>query len=171
MRQKFEQSYAMVAAPFTLFNLANAQGQTDQFLVAKSNYLKFRDTSVTSEENTRSFRKFAKERLAQIDQLIPTVTIKLVGFTASVVVALDGRALSPAQLGAPVVLDPGEHVLTAPAATRAARELWRAVVGLVLASDLGRTARRRGRRLLLQVVLHRQFERNVGGIDSRAQGR
>ena len=55
----------------------------------------------------------AKAAIADLDKSIPTVKIRLTGFTASVVVELDGRALASSELEREIPLDPGEHVIVA----------------------------------------------------------
>ncbi len=118
-RAKFEAAYELDRLPLTLYNVATAQEQTGRLLVARASYIKFLDT--VPGDNIK-FRKLAKEAITRLDDEIPTVRIRLEGFAASVVVELDGAALSTAALAAPIQLDPGKHVIVA---SRGAEELTR----------------------------------------------
>jgi len=109
-RKKFEAAYELDRLPLTLYNLATAQEQTGRLLAARANFIKFLET--VPGDNSK-FRKLAKAAIARLDADIPTVQIRLEGFTASVVVELDGAALSAAALAAPIQLDPGKHVIVA----------------------------------------------------------
>jgi hypothetical protein len=110
-RAKFEESYAAFPNPILLFNLATAQEQTNRLIAARKTYVEFLEKSLPGEND--KFRARAKTAIKSLDQSIPTVQIDLKGFTASVVVELDGRALPAGELSKPITLDPGEHVVVA----------------------------------------------------------
>ncbi len=111
-REKFQASYQLDPKPLTLFNLAAAQEQTEQLIEARVSYRRFLEITVPGDANEK-FRKVAKGKLADLETQIPTLRIKVSGFTASVVVELDRRALPPSDLVAPIPLDPGTHTISA----------------------------------------------------------
>lgn len=119
-RARFEAAYKLDPQPLTLYNLAAAQEQTDRLIAARASFVAFLERALPG-DNPR-FRALAKEAIAKLDKDIPTIAIRLEGFTASVVVELDGRALPPSALAAPLQLDPGEHVIVA---SRGAEQLAR----------------------------------------------
>lgn len=111
-RKHFEESYAEFPKPVVLYNLATAQEQTDQLVAARTTYIKFLDKTLPGDDDEK-WRVRAKAAIANLDKSIPTLEIKLTGFTASVVVELDGRALATTELDHAIPLDPGEHVVVA----------------------------------------------------------
>jgi hypothetical protein len=118
-RQRFEASYALDPRPLTLYNLAAAQENTGKLLAARTSYRTFLDTSATG-GNDR-FRGIARAKLANLELVIPTLRLRLVGFGAAAVVQLDGHAVAGAELTSPIAVDPGTHVAVATEGPRSAR--------------------------------------------------
>jgi hypothetical protein len=111
-RTKFEESYAAFPKAVVLYNLATAQEQTDQLVAARATYIKFLEKTLPGDDDEK-WRVRAKAALAALEKSIPTLRIRLTGFTASVVVELDGRVLAASELERDIPLDPGAHVVVA----------------------------------------------------------
>jgi hypothetical protein len=111
-RKRFEESYAEFPKPVVLYNLATAQEQTDLLIAARATYIKFLEKTLPGDDDEK-WRVRAKAAIADLDKSIPTLKIRLTGFTASVVVELDGRALASSELEREIPLDPGEHLVVA----------------------------------------------------------
>lgn len=109
---KFEQSYALAPKPLTLYNLAAAQEHTDHLIASRGNYARYLAESKPGPDQDR-FRAAAKAKLVALEKEIPTLTIKALGFSSSVVLELDQRPLLANELGVPFQLDPGPHVVIA----------------------------------------------------------
>ena len=109
-RQKFEQSYAIDPEPLTLFNLASAQEKTDKFVAARASYNLYLTKSKPGDDDT--FRKTATAKLAELDGKIATLKIATT-YDADVAIDLDGRELDAMERATPILVDPGEHALTA----------------------------------------------------------
>ena len=107
-RQKFEASYALSPQPFMLFNLATAQEQTERLVEARKSYATFLASSTAPDE--AKFRSIAKTKGAALDKAIPTLAVRATGFDADVRFELDGH---PADITAPLSVDPGEHAVAA----------------------------------------------------------
>jgi len=110
-RKKFEESYAIDPDPFTLYNLAAAQEHTDHLVAARESYAKF--LAQTKPTQGKQFRAAAKKQLPILEQAIPTLQIKVIGFSATAIVELDGRSLVSNELSTRFPLDPGHHVIVA----------------------------------------------------------
>lgn len=110
-RERFRAAYELDRQPLTLYNLAAAEEQTERLVAARASFVAFLDKALPGEHGR--FRKLAKEAITRLDRDIPTLHIRLEGFTASVVVEVDGRALPPGALAAPIPLDPGDHLVVA----------------------------------------------------------
>lgn len=109
-RKKFEQSYAADPQPGTLFNLANAQDKTEKFVAARASYNLYLQRSRSGEDDT--FRKVAVEMLSKLETKVATISITS-NYSKDIAIELDGRVVDPADLAVPIVVDPGEHTVTA----------------------------------------------------------
>lgn len=103
-RKRFEASYALEPRPLTLYNLAAAEERTDKLLAARATFAKFLSTTKVGEHD--KFRTLAGTAVEKLDKQIPTVRIRVVGFSAGMTVTLDGK---PAPLDTPIEVDPGAH--------------------------------------------------------------
>lgn len=111
-RKNFDDSYALDPRPFTLFNLASAQRNTEHLVQARASYVKFlADTKDSREANIPKFRDLAKDALLKLATEIPTVRVRVTGVAPPYVVVLDGRTLEAQELAVPVEVDPGEHTV------------------------------------------------------------
>ncbi|MBX3246683.1 MAG: hypothetical protein KF901_05815 [Myxococcales bacterium] len=106
-RADFERSYALVAVPVTLFNLAGAQAETGRLVAAAESYRRFL-VEATSGRATR-FRAPAQRALADIEPRIPSIRLSVVGLSELDELRVDDATVSRAMLGVAYPLDPGEH--------------------------------------------------------------
>lgn len=117
------QSYEREPLPGTLFTLAECEAQRGHLAAA----LRYHDAYLTvfdaltpeKQAKQRGREKIAAAQRAALGPRVPTLTVTLPeGAPAGTVVRCDGRTLGASSLGAPMPLDPGDHVVTAEAPGR-----------------------------------------------------
>jgi len=102
------ESQTLDPKPGTLLNIALCEEKLGRLVRARSRLHEFDDSAQADDDR----RPLALRHLADINQKLPHVTIRLERQGAQeVVVRLDGANVEKADLGVPLPLDPGEHVL------------------------------------------------------------
>jgi hypothetical protein len=106
---EFEQAYALASHPLVLYNLAATHRALSQYSQAVDFYNRF----LTEGKGVVKPAQLAKGQ-RELDDLLRLiarvdVTTEPVGATVSV----DGRAIGPTPLGQPLILGPGDHVVSA----------------------------------------------------------
>jgi hypothetical protein len=106
---EFEQAYALASHPLVLYNLATTHRALSQYAQAVDFYNRFLDEGkgvVKPAQLARGQRELddVLRLIARVD-----VTTDPEGATVSV----DGRAIGPSPLGQPLILGPGDHVVSA----------------------------------------------------------
>lgn len=110
---KFKESYRLDPALGTLLNLASCHELLGLTATAWSEYREAEDVALRTKDGNR--RKFAAKRVAALEKRIPRLVITAADPPPGLVIQRDGIALGEAALGAPIPLDPGEHVISASA--------------------------------------------------------
>jgi hypothetical protein len=105
----FERSYAIAEVPTTLLNLAGAQVQTGRLVTGAASYRLF----LTRAEGGRAaaYRGEAEAALRAVEARIPRITVRVRGLAADDAIELDGSTVSRGEVGTPLPVDPGEHVI------------------------------------------------------------
>jgi hypothetical protein len=111
----FSESYALDASAGTLFNLAHCQEQLRRVATAWTQY-----QELVKRLNTDDPRlPLIQERIRALEPRLSRVTLALAESTPrDVDVSLDGKKVEPDALGAPIVIDPGDHVVEVAALDR-----------------------------------------------------
>ena len=104
----FGRVYALTHRAEVLLNLATAQAQTGALLNAIESYRRFLTSATPALQEQHGEQ--ARAALAQVEARIPRLRIDASGGSGTLVV-LDGTALSSAELGVPLPLDPGTHTV------------------------------------------------------------
>jgi len=123
--QKFAESYALESSPVTLLNLGICHEMLGQRGRA---FLEFRQAAAEAGAD-HELLEFANGRARALEAQLPAlhVTISSGGEAEAVTVAVDGIALKPELLAAPIPIDPGTHAIDArDAAGRTRRVVVRA---------------------------------------------
>jgi hypothetical protein len=113
-----ERSYAddpLPGAGFTLAACYARWGKVNTAAVRYRAFLAMVEQLPPAERDEQKDRvKAAREKLAELEPQIPTITLSLgASAGADVIVQIDGRTLRPTELGSPVPVDPGEHEIAA----------------------------------------------------------
>jgi hypothetical protein len=108
-RDLFERSYRVVPRSSTLLNLASAQAETGQLVLAAESYRRFvAEAGADQSELARS----AEDALADVEARLARVTISVEGLEADDELWLDEQVIGHGSLGIPLPLNPGDHVVT-----------------------------------------------------------
>jgi len=108
--ESFQSSYALVARPITLLNLAGAMVQTGQLVEGAEAYRQF--LREARRGRAAAHRGAARSALESLEGRIPVVELRVDGFVSGDVLSLDGWELSEAVLDQDLPVDPGPHQLT-----------------------------------------------------------
>jgi len=108
--ESFQSSYALVARPITLLNLAGAMVQTGQLVEGAEAYRRFLREARTG--RAAAHRGAARSALEALEGRIPVVELRVAGFSSGDVLSLDGWELSEAVLDQDLPVDPGTHQIT-----------------------------------------------------------
>lgn len=120
----FEQSQQLEPAGGTLMSLADCEERRGELLEARAHYHAALTFFVPPDPRI----PFVNKRLSALDTQIPTLTLRLApDAPPRASIELDGVPLLAGEIGAPVAVDPGEHVLVVSAPGHAARERRRNV--------------------------------------------
>lgn len=105
---KFAESNAREPAPGTLLNLGDCEENRGQFTQAIAHFEAAARLCKPGDERA----EYARQRSFTLERRAPKLTVKLQASTpAGTVIEKDGVALGAAQIGVPIVIDPGEHTL------------------------------------------------------------
>jgi hypothetical protein len=116
--RKFAQSQKLEPAGGTLMSLADCEERLGQFLAARSHYHAALTLFTAPDERI----PFVKKRLAALEKRTPTLTLTLAPTaSAGATVELDGYPVLASELGTPVPVDPGKHVVVVSAPDNANR--------------------------------------------------
>lgn len=133
--EHFVRAYSLVRAPTVGLRLARAQVKLGKLVDAAKTYQEVARAEV-KKDDPPVFQKAIKDAAAELAEIvtrIPTITVKVdPGVTSP---TIDGRALAAGEVGAPVQVDPGAHMI---AGTGAAPE------AVTLAEGESRTTLLRG---------------------------
>jgi Tetratricopeptide repeat len=119
---KFEASQQLDPGLGTMLNLAECYEKTGRTASAWAEYREAIPLARASGSKAR--QDLALERAQALEERLSTLTIRAMSgdpSDAQLEVRRDGVALQPAELGSPIPVDPGEHVIEASAP---GRELW-----------------------------------------------
>jgi hypothetical protein len=108
---EFEAAYARFPSASALQNVALCQKQLYRYSEAKETLLRLLTTH--GDDLATAERSTVREAIAELASLVGSVRLTVAPPTASV--TLDGRTLSPVELGQPISLDVGEHRIVAEA--------------------------------------------------------
>ncbi len=115
---KFRGSLALAAMPNTIFNVAQCDEQEGRLILALQRWQQ--GVALLAEGDERL--AVAKERAAAVQRKIPQVILRLAaGSPAGTRVTVDGVAIEPSSLGAPLPVDPGDRAIVVEAPGRSAR--------------------------------------------------
>jgi hypothetical protein len=112
-----EQSYKLDPRPGTLFTLAECEAKRGHLTTAVKRYDDYLALWAALPHDKKQ-KQAARAQTARLQRatllpLIPTLTLVLPPTApASTLVTLDGATLSPAAIGVPTPVDPGEHIVT-----------------------------------------------------------
>jgi hypothetical protein len=113
----FEKSQKLDPRPGTLFTLAECESQRGHLAAAYQRYGEYLQVYATlprdkqAKQGTR--QKEARSKQGELEKVIAQLTLKLpADAPADTVVTNDGATLSASEIGSPVLVDPGAHVLT-----------------------------------------------------------
>lgn len=120
---KFEQSYQRERGIGTLFNLADCWEKIGR---TASAWAKFRDVAdEAARTNQKAREQVAVERANALVSQLSKLTVRVEGAAPGLEIRRDGVVLHSSELGRPVPLDPGEHILDA---TAPHKESWKTTV-------------------------------------------
>lgn len=107
---KFAESQRLDPSVGTLSNLATCEEKSGRTATAWSHFKEVRDTAPSGDPR----RAIAEERIAALTALLPRVVLASPrqAPAGTLRVTLDGVVMGPASLGAPLPVDPGQHVVT-----------------------------------------------------------
>lgn len=105
----FERSYAIVAIPVTLLNLAGAQAELGQVVAATESYRRF--LAEATRGRARRYRSRAQASLAAAEARVAHLTLAIVDLGSGDTLAVDDDEVSRAMVGVAMPLDPGDHVV------------------------------------------------------------
>jgi hypothetical protein len=109
--ERFLRAYSLVPAPTVGLRLARAQVKLGKLIDAVRTYEQVARAEI-KKDDPPVFQKAIKDaaaELAQISTRIPTLTVKLDPGVSQP--TIDGRALAAGEVGAPLQIDPGSHVV------------------------------------------------------------
>ncbi len=113
---KFKESHAREPAPGTLLNLGDCEENRGQFTQAIADF----ETAARLCKPGDERADYARQRSFALEKRAPKLTLRLHASTpAGTTVERDGVAVLPLQIGAPILVDPGEHTLVVRAPGRA----------------------------------------------------
>jgi hypothetical protein len=116
---KLAESYRLDPAPGTLFNLAQCEEGRGRLASAHERWQGLVDALTSAGKLADERLPVARERVLTLGPKVPRLTIRIKGSAPPETVVLrDGVELRGAGLGAPLPVDPGEHVVLARAAYR-----------------------------------------------------
>jgi tetratricopeptide (TPR) repeat protein len=107
-RLSFSRAYALVPLPQTLFNLARAQAETGQLVMAVEGYRRF--LREASESTNATLRETAEHALTTLGARIGSVRLNVAGMLDTDVILLD-RAPPTRAIGQDTPIDPGPHLV------------------------------------------------------------
>jgi tetratricopeptide (TPR) repeat protein len=113
---KFEASQELDPGLGTMLNLAECYEKTGRTASAWAEYREAISLARAAGSKTRE--DLATERAQALEERLSTLTIRAMsgqGSSAELEVRRDGVAVQPAELGAPIPVDPGEHTIEAQA--------------------------------------------------------
>ncbi len=138
---KFEQSFALDAAPGTLLNLASCAEHDGKLALAWSRLKDARslNADTKSDKQKKEIESFIANAIKRIEPRLPYLTIRVAGDVPGLVVTRDGQ---PTAAGVELPVDPGSHVIEASAPGYrtakkevSAKEASREIVDLTLEKD------------------------------------
>jgi len=107
----FEESQRLDPKLTTLMELADCQAQLGKLLEAQASFIAARDKA--AHDQLPQSKQRAEQRLAEVEKRLAHLTLELAGDApADAQVFRDEVMLEPAARGAPLLLDPGDHVVT-----------------------------------------------------------
>jgi hypothetical protein len=104
---KLEESYRLDPSLGTLLNLGLCEQQLGRIATAWTKLRQFVDAAPTSDPRL----PLARQRIAELEGLLPKLTLVLAADASPATVQLDGVELHRASLGVALPVDPGEHVV------------------------------------------------------------
>lgn len=112
-----EQSQKLDPRPGTLFTLAECEALRGRSAAAYTRYGEYLQVYASlprdKQQKQGTREKDARTKRAELEKLIAQATLALPpGAPPGTVVARDGATLDPGEINAPMMLDPGEHVVT-----------------------------------------------------------
>lgn len=109
---KFEQSFALDAAPGTLLNLASCAEHDAKIALAWSRLKDARSLNLDTKSETRKkqIESFVSAAIARLEPRLPYLTVKLRASSGGVSVTRDGQ---PTAVDVELPIDPGKHVIEA----------------------------------------------------------
>jgi hypothetical protein len=117
---KFGESYALVAALGTLFNLAGCEERTGKLAAAWQHFQEVADRLPRDDARV----PIARAHTAKLEPRVPKLTITIAPASPpGMRVVRDGLALGPASYGLPIPVDPGTHTIAVAASGHADRAI------------------------------------------------
>jgi len=106
---EFEQAYALASHPLVLYNLAATHRALSQYAQAVDFYNRF----LAEGKGVVKPAQLAKGQRELDDVLRLIARVDVTTDPSGATVSVDGRALGPTPLGQPLILGPGDHVVSA----------------------------------------------------------
>lgn len=106
---EFEQAYALASHPLVLYNLASTHRALSQYSQAVDFYNRF----LTEGKGVVKPAQLAKGQRELDDVLRLIARVDVTTAPEGATVSVDGRTIGPSPLGQPLILGPGDHVVSA----------------------------------------------------------
>ena len=106
---EFEQAYALASHPLVLYNLATTHRALSQYSQAVDFYNRF----LTEGKGVVKPAQLAKGQRELDDVLRLIARVDVTTSPEGATVSVDGRTIGPSPLGQPLILGPGDHVVSA----------------------------------------------------------
>ncbi len=117
--ERFRRAYELAPTPITALEYARTHAMLGHLVEARRIFRSIDGLEKKAAESAKSLaaRDEAKQLGDELDKRVPTVVLKITPADALTAASLDGQALDPALLAAPLPVDPGKHVLAVRAKT------------------------------------------------------
>jgi hypothetical protein len=124
---KFKQVAQVKMTPQVAFNIAECEEHLGRLLSALGNYRLAQSEAAAPNSNAGDVAKQVEARVSALEGRIPKLTIKRGEGADSATVELDGVEIGAAQIGAPILVDPGPHSVVGKIG---GKEGWRETVSI-----------------------------------------
>lgn len=110
---RFKRAHELAPTPITTLELGRTHAMLGHLVEARRLYRAIEALEVKPGESakTTAAREEGKQLAAKLDARIPTVVVKVTSLDPVDAVTLDGKAIEPGSVGAPLAIDPGKHTV------------------------------------------------------------